>query len=94
MYQQSYPEIADRCDPRKPLSYRGIPSADSVYKLYRSILNNRLSKWVEKESKLADEQNGFRKIRSTTDHISSMTTLIEQRLKYRKSTSCAFIDIG
>ena len=48
-------------DRRDPLSYRGITLTTSVYKLYCSILNTRLSKWEEEYSILADNQNGFRK---------------------------------
>ena len=39
-----------------------------------------------------DEQNGFRKKRSTTDHISSLVNLVDTRKKLKKSTFCAFID--
>lgn len=79
-------------DPRDPLSYRGISLASSVYKIYCSILNSRLSSWVESNNKIVDEQNGFRKGRSTTDQISSLTNIIDTRKKQKKSTYCAFID--
>ena len=68
-------------DPRDPLSYRGIALASSVYKIYCSVINKRLSKWVEDNDKVADEQNGFRRKRSTIDHVSSLTSLIETRKK-------------
>ena len=42
--------------------------------------------------KLVDEQNGFRKGKSTTDHISSLVNIIDTRKKLKKSTFCAFID--
>ncbi len=79
-------------DSRDPLSYRGITLASVLYKLYASILNERLSKWVETNDKLTDDQNGFRKKRSTVDHLSTLTTIIETRKKKRLSTFCAFID--
>ena len=34
-------------DRRDPLSYRGITLANSVYKIYCHVLNERLTKWVE-----------------------------------------------
>ena len=79
-------------DPRDPLSYRGIALASSMYKLYCSILNNRVGSWCEQNDKIVDEQNGFRKNRSTTDHISSLTNIIETRKKRKLSTYCAFFD--
>lgn len=79
-------------DPRDPLSYRGIALASAVYKLYCSVINERLTKWAESRHIIADEQNGFRKKRSTTDHISSLTSIIDTRKKLKQSTFCAFID--
>ena len=79
-------------DKRDPLSYRGISLAPIMYKLYCSILNNRLSSWSDENNKIVDEQNGFRKKRSTTDHISSLVNLVDTRKKLKKSTFCAFID--
>ena len=79
-------------DPRDPLSYRGITLAPAIYKLYCSILNERLSYWVNSNNVLVDEQNGFRKGRSTVDHICSLTSLLETRLKRKRSTFAAFID--
>lgn len=79
-------------DPRDPLSYRGISLAPAVYKLYCSVLNDRLSTWAEENEKLVDEQNGFRKKRTTIDQISSLSNLIDTRKKLKQSTFCAFID--
>jgi len=83
---------ASTLDKRDPLSYRGISLAPAMYKLYCYILNNRLSLWTESNDKLSDEPNGFRKGRSTTDHILSLNTIIDTRKKNRLSTYCAFID--
>ena len=56
------------------------------------MLNNRLTRWVEENRKLVDEQNGFRKDRNTIDQVISLTNLIETRQKKRLPTFCAFID--
>ena len=79
-------------DPRDPLSYRGIALAPSMYKLYSSLINDRLSIWSKENEKIGYAQNGFRKNRSTIDHISSLTNIIETRKKMKRSTYCAFID--
>ena len=73
-------------DKRDPLNYRGITVTSSVYKAYCQILNNRLSKWTEDNNIISDTQNGFRKHRSTIDHLSSLTNIIECRKKMGKST--------
>ena len=81
-------------DPRDPLLYRGIALASSMYKLYCSVLNTRISSWCEENYKITDEQNGFRKNRSTIDHVATLTDIIDTRKKNRKlSTYCAFIDL-
>ena len=52
---------ANTADPRDPLPYRGITLAPATYKLYCSVLNERLDKWLSRNNTLVDEQNGFRK---------------------------------
>ena len=59
-------------DPRDPISYRGISLVPATYKLYCSVLNERLDKWLTRNDILVDEQNGFRKRRSTIDHVTSL----------------------
>ena len=60
--------------------------------MYCSVLNERLDKWLARNNTLVDEQNGFRKSRSTIDQVTSLTNLIETRLKRKLSTYAAFID--
>ena len=48
--------------------------------------------WCEHNDILFEGQNGFRKGRSTKDHLNSLTNIIETRKRMRKSTFCAFID--
>ena len=79
-------------DPRDPMSYRGIALASAMYKIYCSVINSRLASWCEVNNKLVDEQNGFRKCRSTIYQVSTLTNIIESRKKRKLSTFCAFID--
>ncbi len=46
-------------DPRLPLQNRGIALLSTVYKLYTSVLNNRLVKYLEENGLHAEEQTGF-----------------------------------
>ena len=49
-------------DSRNPLNYREITITSSVYKLYCYVLNYRLTSWIENNSILCDEQDGFCRI--------------------------------
>ena len=77
---------------KDPLNYRGITLAPVIYKIYCTILNKRLSQLEEQNEILHDAQNGFRKNRSTVDHISSLTSIIETRKLKRKSPFAIFVD--
>ena len=61
-------------------------------KTYTAILNKRLSDYCEKYGIIVDEQAGFRRERSTVDHLFTLTEIIKYRRP--KHTYCAFIDIA
>ena len=82
------------CDNRDPGNHRGIAITSSVYKIYCCIINVRLSEWVEVNNFLQDEQNGFRKKRSTVDQLLSFTNIVESRKLKRLDTFVAFIDFS
>ena len=79
-------------DPRVPLNYRGISLLSCVGKLYSAVLNVRLTRFLEGNSKVVEEQNGFRSGRSTEEHIFTATTVLKDRLVQNKETFIAFID--
>ena len=81
-------------DLRDPMNYRGITVACATYKLYCSVLNNRLTKWVEHNDVLCDEQAGFRSGRCTTDHLGNVCYLVETRMKKRLQTFSTFVDFS
>ena len=80
-------------DPRLPLQYRGVSLLSTVYKIFSSILNRRISDAAESNGLIVDEQNGFRRERSCEDHIYSLTTVIRNRKMQGLSTYTAFIDM-
>ncbi|CAC5355697.1 unnamed protein product [Mytilus coruscus] len=77
-------------DPRDHLSYRGITLVPCAYKLYCGVLNKRLTGWLDEREIINDEQNGFIKGRSTIDHISTLTSVIETRKKCKAVNFCIF----
>jgi len=75
-------------------NYRGITLLSVVGKLYTSILNNRISKWLEKKNKIVEEQGGFRMKRSTSEQIFILKEIIQgRRRNHKKNTFCCFLDI-
>ena len=76
----------------EPLSYRGITIASSSYKLFCSVLNNRLEQWVDENNILSEEQNGFRKNRSCIGHLTSLVNIVETRIRKKQNVFTAFFD--
>ena len=81
-------------NPYSPLSYRGISLLPCISKIYTSILNSRITFYLEDENLLVDEQNGFRDSRSCEDHVFSLATIIQNRLYSNKDTFIAFVDFS
>ena len=76
-----------------PDNYRGISLLNVLSKAFTTILNSRITKWLECNSLLCKEQGGFRKKFSTTDSIFTLNTLIEKYTnRPRGRFYCAFVD--
>ena len=76
-----------------PENYRGITLLSCVGKMFTSLVSKRVSKYVENFELLGNEQAGFRKNFSTSDHIFLLHVLIELYTKMKKQKLfCAFID--
>ena len=84
-----YKNKGDRTDPD---NYRGITILSCFGKLFTAVLNARLNKYLEDSNLLCEEQAGFRKNYSTTDHIFNLKCLIDLYLFRGKKLYCAFID--
>ena len=86
------PKSSDK-SPFVPMNYRGISLISCVAKIYSSILNCRVSAFLEENNILVEEQNGFRKSRSCEDHIYVLSSLIECKKAQNKRVFAAFIDM-
>ena len=72
-----------------PMNYRGISLLSCISKLYSSILNKRITKYLEENNILAEEQNGFRTDRSCEDHVFTLNSVIRNNT----TVFAAFIDL-
>ena len=81
-------------DPRVPMNYRGISLISCTAKLFTGILNTRISSFLDENTELVDEQNGFRKKRSCTDHIFVLQSIIKSRQESNLDTFVSFIDFS
>ena len=72
-----------------PMNYRGISLLSCISKLYSSISNKRITKYLEENNILAGEQNGFRTDRSCQDHVFTLNSVIRNNT----TVFAAFIDL-
>ncbi|MEW8548196.1 MAG: reverse transcriptase family protein, partial [Candidatus Thiodiazotropha sp.] len=77
-----------------PENYRPITVLSCLSKLFTAILNARLTKYLNRYDILNDNQAGFRKGFSTTDHIFTLYALIEFFRSQNKKLYCCFIDFS
>ena len=74
-------------------NYRGITLLSMLGKILAGILNNRLWEVVNRFEVLTESQAGFRKGYRTTDHLFTITTLIDHyTTKNKKPLFLCFID--
>ena len=79
-------------DKNNPDNYRGISLLSILSKVFTHIINSRLTRWTESNSVLNDAQAGFRKGRSTIDHMFTLYAAIEKHLLKNTKLYVAFID--
>ena len=63
-------------------------------KVFTSILNNRIVTFLDNTGRICEEQNGFRKNRSCTDHIYSLHSIAKERQIEGLKTFVTFIDFS
>jgi hypothetical protein len=73
-------------------NYRGLTLLSCFGKLFTSVLNNRLTSFLECHNAIGTEQAGFRKGYSTLEHIFTMRCLLDLYLEKKKRLYCCFVD--
>ena len=76
-----------------PSNYRPIALTSCLGKLMERVVNNRLMKYLESQSKINRHQYGFRPCRGTCDALVRVHNFIRENRDEGKHTICVFFDI-
>lgn len=86
--------LAKGGDATKLSNTRGISLMSHVCKMYGSILNRRLVKYMEGQKKLIAEQGGFRPEKACSDHIFVLHETLRRRKLSQQSSFLLFVDLS
>ena len=73
-------------------NYRGLTINSCLAKLFNTILNKRLMKFLESNKLICDNQIGFKSKARTSDHIFIINTLFRKFCKSNKRLYLCFVD--
>lgn len=80
-------------NPLYPQNYRGITITNNIGKLFNTILNNRLDKFLFENDIIHESQIGFCKKSRTSDHLFVLRCLIEKYTSFgNKRLYVCFVD--
>jgi len=82
--------IYNKSDKRDCSNYRGIPVSSATYKMLSNILISRLTPYAQEN--IGYQQCGFRRKRSTTDHIFCIRHTLEKDWEYSEAVHHLFVD--
>ena len=71
-------------------NYRGLSILPTTYRILSNILLSRLIPYAEED--IGDHQCGFRRKRSTTDHILCIRQIRQKKWEYNEAVHQLFID--
>jgi hypothetical protein len=80
-------------DARVPSNYRGLTLISVPCKVFCHILNRRLTEWLDIRNTVVDEQNGYRKQRSGTDHLFTLYNILNNRKNAKLDTYACYVDM-
>ena len=75
-------------------SYRPISLLSNIGKLLEKIINSRLVNYLEENNLISIHQSGFRKNRSTKDHIIRLTQDVRANFNQNNYTGAVFFDVS
>ncbi|KAK6174158.1 hypothetical protein SNE40_017486 [Patella caerulea] len=86
------PIYKNKGDKQDVNNYRGITLLSCLSKLFTSVINERLSNFIESCRIVGPEQAGFRKEFSTTDHIFTLKHIVDIYLLKKRRLYAMFFD--
>ena len=75
-----------------PTNYRPISLLPQFGKIFEKLISDKLYLWCDLNNILNKEQSGFRKGRSTNDHLFLLTQYVTEGFNQKKQTDAIFID--
>ncbi len=84
-----YKNKGDKVDPN---NYRGITLLSCLGKMFTTMINARLTKYLEDLKIISPAQAGFRSEFSTIDHSFTLKSLVDIYLSFKRKLYVAFID--
>ena len=75
-------------------NYRPITASSCLGKLFNTVLNNRLNKFLDENNIISWEQAGFSKGQRAADHILLLKSLIDMYKTKKKHLYACFIDLS
>lgn len=85
--------IAKKRGAKEVRDYRGVTLMATAYKVYASVLANRLEKEMEEKEIVSESQAGFRRGRGVMDNIYVVNYLVGRELERGKKVVAALVDL-
>jgi len=82
-----------KTDPSDVNNYRGITLVSCFSKIFTSILNKRISEWIDDTNIVSDAQYGFMSGRSTVDAIFILNAVVNKALNDKGRLYSGLIDL-
>jgi hypothetical protein len=86
--------IFKKGDKSIPDNYRPICLVNTVFKLYTSMLSDRLSQWCERNRKVSCSQPAYRKGYGCEDHVFVLNSILQLNCSKRRKQYALFIDLS